>query len=122
MRGTGLAMNAIHIVVAATLSVANGAAHVAHAQQPDAKRIDLQRYDLSVPGRDVVQVRVELAPGVPFPKHTHLGEEVIYVLEGSLEYQVEGKAAVTRKAGESSSFRPERSTARATSAAAWGRN
>ena len=32
-------------------------------------------------------------------KHTHPGEEIIYVLEGSLEYQVEGKAPVTLKSG-----------------------
>ena len=33
-------------------------------------------------------------------KHKHPGEEIIYVLEGSLEYQVEGKPPVTLKAGE----------------------
>jgi quercetin dioxygenase-like cupin family protein len=45
-------------------------------------------------------VRVELAPGVAFPKHSHPGEEIIYVLEGSLEYEVEGKPPVTLKAGD----------------------
>lgn len=34
------------------------------------------------------------------PRHTHPGEEIIYLLEGSLEYQVEGKPPVTLKAGE----------------------
>ena len=43
---------------------------------------------------------VELAPGGSFSKHTHPGEEIIYVLEGSLEYQVEGKAPVILKAGD----------------------
>jgi quercetin dioxygenase-like cupin family protein len=76
------------------------ALHVAWAQQPGVNRIDLQQHDLSVPGREVIQVRVELAPGVLFPKHTHPGEEIVYVLEGSLEYQVEGRAPVTLKAGE----------------------
>ena len=74
--------------------------HVARAQQPGVKRTDLQRHDLSVPGREVVQARVELDPGVQFPKHWHPGEEIIYVLEGSLEYQVEGKPSVTLKAGD----------------------
>ena len=45
-------------------------------------------------------MRVELDPGVAFPKHTHPGEEIIYVLEGALEYQVEGKPPVTLKAGD----------------------
>ena len=52
------------------------------------------------PGREAVQVRVDLAPGVAFGKHTHPGEEIIYVLEGSLEYQIEGKPPVTLKAGD----------------------
>ena len=74
--------------------------HVAQAQQPGIKRTDLQRHDLSIPGREVIQARVELDPGVSFPKHWHPGEEIIYVLEGLLEYQVEGKPPVTLKAGD----------------------
>jgi quercetin dioxygenase-like cupin family protein len=70
------------------------------AQQPEIKRTDLQRHDLSVPGREVVRVRVDIGPGAPFVKHTHPGEEIIYVLEGSLEYQVEGKPPTTLKAGD----------------------
>jgi quercetin dioxygenase-like cupin family protein len=72
----------------------------ASAQQTGFKRIDLQRHDLSVPGREAIQVRVELDPGVASPRHTHPGEEIIYVLEGSLEYEVEGKPPVTLKAGD----------------------
>jgi quercetin dioxygenase-like cupin family protein len=60
----------------------------------------LQRHDLSAPGREAIQVRVDLAPGVAFGKHTHPGEEVIYVLEGTLEYQLEDKPPVTLKAGD----------------------
>ena len=74
--------------------------HMAQAQQPGVKRTDLQRYDLSVSGREVVQVRVDLAPGVSFPNHSHPGEEIVYVIEGLLEYRVEGKPPVTLKAGE----------------------
>jgi len=98
------------------------ALQVARAQQPAIKRIDLQRHDLSVPGREVVQVIVELDPGVTSPRHTHPGEEIIYVLEGSLEYEVEGKPPVTLKAGDVCSSRPERFTRRRTSAAARGRS
>jgi len=94
-------MKTIRILAVAVLIVGSGLAlHVALSQQPGIKRTDLQRHDLSVPGREVIQVRVELAPGVSFPKHTHPGEEIIYVLEGSLEYEVEGKPPVTLKAGE----------------------
>lgn len=70
------------------------------AQPTGIKRTDLQRHDLSVPGREAVQVRVDIEPGVAFPDHTHPGEEIIYVLEGTLEYAVAGKPPVTLKAGD----------------------
>ena len=73
---------------------------VAQAQQAGIMRTDLQRHDLSAPGREAIQLRVDLAPGVAFGKHTHPGEEVIYVLEGTLEYQLEDKPPVTLKAGD----------------------
>jgi quercetin dioxygenase-like cupin family protein len=73
---------------------------VAQAQQAGTKRTDLQRHDLSAPGREVVQVRVDVDPGSVSPKHTHPGEEIIYVLEGTLEYQIEDKPPATYKAGD----------------------
>jgi quercetin dioxygenase-like cupin family protein len=76
------------------------ALHAAPAQQAGVRRIELQRHDLSVPGREVVQVRVELDPGVAFGRHRHPGEEIVNVLEGSLEYEVEGKPPVTLRAGD----------------------
>lgn len=63
-------------------------------------RTDLQRHDLSVAGREAVQVRIDIAPGVTAPWHRHPGEEVIYVVEGTLEYQLEHQKPVTVKAGE----------------------
>jgi quercetin dioxygenase-like cupin family protein len=63
---------------------------IARAQQAGIKRTDLQRHDLSVPGHEAVQVRVDIEPGAAFGRHTHPGEEIIYVLAGSIEYQVEG--------------------------------
>ena len=81
-------MKTTRIVGVAMLIVGSGlAAGVAQAQQPGTKRTDLQRHDLSAPGREVVQVRVDFDPGFVAPRHTHPGEEIIYVLEGSLEYE-----------------------------------
>ena len=74
--------------------------HMAQAQQPGVKRTDLQQHDLSIPGREVVQVRVDIAPGVLAPNHSHPGEEIVYVIEGLLEYQLEGRPPVTLRAGE----------------------
>jgi quercetin dioxygenase-like cupin family protein len=85
----------------AVLMVGSGLAlHVVRAQQAGISRTDLQRYDLSIPGREVIQARVGLDPGAPFVKNSHRGEEIIYVLEGSLEYQVEDKPPVALKAGD----------------------
>jgi quercetin dioxygenase-like cupin family protein len=43
---------------------------------------------------------VEISHEAPLIRHKHPGEEIIYLLEGSLEYQVEGEAPTTLKAGE----------------------
>lgn len=72
----------------------------ASAQQSGIKRTDLQRYDLSVPGYETVQAQIDFEAHTAFGKHSHPGEEVIYVLDGELEYEVEGKAPITLKAGE----------------------
>jgi quercetin dioxygenase-like cupin family protein len=73
---------------------------VTRAQRTGVKRTDLLRRDLSTPGREVVQVRVDFDPGAAFGKHSHPGEEIAYVLEGTLEYHVEGKPPVTLNAGD----------------------
>ncbi|WP_037456542.1 cupin domain-containing protein [Sinorhizobium fredii] len=82
------------------IGVSGLALHVAQSQQQGVKRTDLLRHDLSVSGREVIQVRVDFAPGVAFPPHSHPGEEIAYVIEGLLEYQIEGKPPVTLKAGD----------------------
>jgi quercetin dioxygenase-like cupin family protein len=88
------------IAIAALIAASVFSLPVARAQQAGIKRTDLQRHDLSVPGREAVQVRVDIDPGVAFGRHTHPGEEIIYVLDGSLEYDIEGKPPMTLKAGD----------------------
>jgi quercetin dioxygenase-like cupin family protein len=89
------------IMGAAMLLVGIGlSSDAAQAQQSGTKRTELQRHDLSAPGREVIQVRVEFDPQYVSPKHTHPGEEIIYVLAGTLEYHVEGKPTATYKAGD----------------------
>lgn len=72
----------------------------AQQQVPGINRVDLQQHDLSVRGREVIQNRVELSPEAPPLRHFHYGEEIIYVLEGELEYQIDGEETRTVKAGE----------------------
>jgi len=94
-------MNIFRTMTAAGLILASALApHIALAQSPGVTRNDLQRHDLSIPGREAVQTIVSIAPGVTAPRHSHPGEEIIYVLEGTWEYTVEGKPPVTLKAGD----------------------
>jgi quercetin dioxygenase-like cupin family protein len=89
-----ISLTALAIVIAA------GCIAAVQAQQAGTRRADLQRHDLSIPGREVVQVRVDFDPGYVAPKHRHPGEEIVYVIEGTLVYYVEGRAPATYRAGE----------------------
>ena len=88
------------VAVVALIAGAGSALYVAPVRQPGITRTDLQRHDLSIPGREVVQVRVDIAPGVLAPRHSHPGEEIVYALEGSLEYRLDGRPPVTLGPGE----------------------
>ena len=74
-------------------------------QSPDAfvgrlTRTEIQRSPFSVPGREIVQVLTEIPVGVESGWHTHPGEEVGYIAEGTVEMLVEGRAPRTLHAGE----------------------
>jgi len=69
-------------------------------QVPGIKQMDLQEHDLGVPGRIVIRNRVEISPDAPAFRHKHPGEEIIYVLEGTLEYAVDGREPKTYGAGD----------------------
>jgi len=94
-------MNTTVLMTMATLVVGSAVARSdAKGQQAGTRRTELQRHDLSAPGREAIQVRVEFDPGYVSPRHTHPGEEIIYVLEGTLEYHVDGKPTATYRPGE----------------------
>jgi quercetin dioxygenase-like cupin family protein len=93
-------MQALRIAAAVAFVASGLALHAAHAQ-PGIGRTDLLQQDISVSGRQVVQVRVDFDRGAVAAPHNHPGEEVAFVLEGSLEYQLAGQPPVTLKAGES---------------------
>jgi len=90
-------MPTTRMFAAAALTATAG---LALPQASNVRRIDLQRNDLSVPGREVVQAIVEIAPGTTAARHLHPGEEIIYVLEGTLVYEIDGKPPITLKAGD----------------------
>src|ERR1700752_4921567 len=96
-------MTMYRIIAAAALIAATGlplqATQSDEARLGDIKRTHLMKEDLSVPGREVVQVRVDIPPGVVAARHNHPGEELVYVIEGALEYRLHGGPPGPLKAG-----------------------
>ena len=88
------------LAVAALIGGSGLALDAAQPQQPGVTRADLLRHDLGVPGREVVQVRVDFAPGVVAPRHSHPGEEIVYAIEGTMEYQLGDDPPATLKPGQ----------------------
>lgn len=96
-------------IALALLTGMSGAVHAADAPPVDAaplqkwqkglSRTDLARQSLSAAGYELIQSRVDFEPGVVSPRHSHPGEEVAFVIEGVMEYQLAGRPPVTLKAG-----------------------
>jgi quercetin dioxygenase-like cupin family protein len=94
-------MKKSHVIAAGLAALAGIAVlQFASAQQQGIRRTDVVRNDLSAPGREVIQVLVDFAPGASFPRHSHPGEEVAYVTEGRLEYRLDGQPPVILEAGD----------------------
>lgn len=93
-------LRTVRVLASVAMLATNLVTLPAAAQPAGVTRTDLQRHDLSAPGREAIQVRVDLAPGVAFGRHSHPGEEIIYVLAGAIEYDVDGKPPVTLKTGD----------------------
>jgi len=88
----------MNIVVGGSLAIMAGALL---AQASGLTRTIVTRADVSVPGREAVVARVEVAPGARAGRHTHPGDEISYVLEGQAELLIDGQPPRVVKAGES---------------------
>jgi quercetin dioxygenase-like cupin family protein len=64
------------------------------------KRTELQHEPSSIPGREIVQVLTEIPAGVESGWHKHPGEEVGYILAGTVEMRIEGKSTLTLHTGQ----------------------
>jgi quercetin dioxygenase-like cupin family protein len=93
-------------LITATLFVAVVAGSVAgvRAQQAAApapfKRTVLQQVDISVPGHEAVTAVAEVQPHAMAGRHSHPGEEMGYVLEGTFIVELDGKPPMTLSAGQ----------------------
>jgi quercetin dioxygenase-like cupin family protein len=93
MRHAKLGISLFCIALAAPL--------IGDAQPPGLKRTILQRADLSAPGREVIMALAELPMGAAAGRHTHFGEEISYVLDGTLTLLVDGQPPRVINPGES---------------------
>jgi quercetin dioxygenase-like cupin family protein len=75
-------------------------AGAALAQPTALQRTIVQTQDVSVPGREAVVARVEIAPAGVAGWHTHPGDEISYIMEGEVELLIAGKPSRVYKAGE----------------------
>ncbi|MDP9364747.1 MAG: cupin domain-containing protein [Chloroflexota bacterium] len=64
------------------------------------KRTQLQQAASSIPGREIVQVLTEIPAGVEWGWHEHPGEEVGYILAGTVEMMIRDRPTLTLRAGD----------------------
>lgn len=89
-----------NILAAASLAALAIGASSAVAQTAGLTRSIVTRADVSLPGREAVVAKVEIAPGVVVGWHTHPGDEISYIQEGETELMVAGQPSRIVKAGE----------------------
>lgn len=72
-----------------------------NAEQAAMKRTVLIKTDLSgIEGKEAVLALVEFMPGAATDPHYHPGEELAYLLEGTVSMEMKGKPAITVKPGD----------------------
>ena len=80
---------------------------VASAQDQPIKRTELLRTDLAdIAGKETVIYIADVMPGAEGGRHTHYGDEFVYILDGTLIVQPDGKEAITLKQGETAHLAP----------------
>ncbi len=87
--------------VKALLLVGLASAGALMAQNSGLTRTMVGRGDVSVPGREAVVARVEVAPGARAGRHSHPGDEISYIMEGEGKLLIDGEPPRVVKAGDS---------------------
>ena len=82
------------------LALAGASALLAADQPAGFSRKILIEQDLATPGKRGAMALIEFGPGALAPKHTHPGEELLYVLEGTLRIEIDGQPARELKTGD----------------------
>jgi quercetin dioxygenase-like cupin family protein len=99
------------LVITLAVGAALGAmgSYIMAAQQESERRTVLLTTDLvGIEGYELRMWRTDIGPGVVGAKHYHPGTECIYVLEGALILEKDGKAPANLKAGEAHCVPPKK--------------
>jgi quercetin dioxygenase-like cupin family protein len=100
-----VARTMIQFAAGCVLIVAQAAVTGAGAEEQPITRTELMRADVAgTPGKEAVIYIADLKPGAVGGKHTHFGDEFVYVLDGTLVVEPAGREAVTLKAGDVGHF------------------
>ena len=78
------------------------------AQQPTVSRKMLLKVDSAIPGYEQALVEVTIPVGGREGRHTHPGSVMIYVQEGTLTFDNEGKPTATYNPGDSLYVEPDK--------------
>lgn len=95
------------IVCAAALAAAC-TAPLSAQQAPEIKRSILLKQDMTLAGREAVMALIELPPGTAEGRHTHPAEMFVYLIEGEIVLEDEGKPDRVMKAGDAAAIAPGR--------------
>jgi quercetin dioxygenase-like cupin family protein len=107
-------MSGIRAVIASLFTVmiififAHSPARIAAAQDQPIKRTELHRSDLAdVVGKETVIYIADVMPGAEGARHTHFGDEYVYVLEGTLIVTPDGQQPITLRKGDVAHIAPK---------------
>ena len=84
-----------------------GTTGISLAQEQPITRTELIRGDVAdVAGKETVIYIAELKPGAEGARHTHYGDEFVYILEGTLVVTPDGKEPIVLQQGQAAHLAP----------------
>jgi len=92
-------MRIVPAAMCVTLALAATSAVLAD-DAPKVQRAIVLKEDVAVPDREGVMAKVELPPGATEGYHTHPADAFVFVLEGEIVQEIDGKPTATLKAGD----------------------
>ena len=96
MRRVGIVLPLVSAVGIALVAAAN-----LNAEQPSLKRTEVLRMGMAgMQGKEAHMWVAEIAPGAATGKHSHPTPRFVYVIEGSVAVEIDGKPAQVFKRGE----------------------